>query len=100
MDTLRHTNDNEKDYKLYNEKHGANYILLRKYKCEIDNYKANLAELSAENAKLKRYNNKANDDITRLISRLKIEQEKQQQLSRDLEALREELKIHRINQII
>lgn len=72
--------------------------LINIYKGEIERYKETTDELFGQNNELKLHNEKANEEILALVGRLKIEQEKQRQLSYDLETLRTEMKARRLSE--
>lgn len=73
-------------------------IIIEAYKRDIEGYKATIEELFAQKNELELHNKKANEEILALVGRLKTEQEKQKQLSYDLEILREEMKAHRLSE--
>jgi len=72
--------------------------IIEAHKREIEDYKATIEELFGQKNELEIHNKKANEEILALVGRLKIEQEKQRQLSYDLEILREEIKAHRLSE--
>ena len=69
--------------------------LLKEYRNECDAYKVAVEELTEKKNELELYNKKANEEILVLVNTLKAEQEKQKQLSNDLESLTNELKTRR-----
>ena len=71
--------------------------LLKEYKIRSDRLNEAVKELEGENTDLKKYNEKANNEIKTLVGMLKKEQEKQKQLSSDLESLTDEIKRHRFD---
>jgi chromosome segregation ATPase len=78
-----------------NEKIERLTLIVKTYKKELDQSKSTIDELLRQKKDLEEYNKKANEEILVLLETLKAEQEKQKQLSCDLEALTDELKIHR-----
>jgi len=78
-----------------NEKIERLTVTIKGYKKELDQSKSTINELLQQKKDLEEYNKKANEEILILLETLKAEQEKQKQLSCDLEALTDELKIHR-----
>ncbi len=69
----------------------------KEYKAQCEKLKGTIAEMTESKKELEQYNKKANDEIVVLLDTLRLEQEKQKQLSTDLEALTKELKTHRIS---
>ena len=63
------------------------------YRKDLEKCKITIDELTVQNEELEEYNKKANEEIVILITTLKSEQEKQKQLSFDLEELTKELKV-------
>lgn len=72
--------------------------IIKDYKNKYENISGGMQEIMEENSELKGYNQKANEEIVILINTLKREQEKQRQLSGDLEALTIEIKKHKLDQ--
>ena len=71
----------------------------RTYKDEIEQYKKTINDLNLENEKLEDFKKKANEKILMLVGRLKEEQEKQKQLSSELDLIRKKMKKHKVNKI-
>ena len=73
------------------------YILIKRYRKDLEECKKTIDELLVQKEELEKYNKKANEEIMILIQTLKTEELKQKQLSSDLVTLTSELRSHRMN---
>lgn len=73
--------------------------LLKSYRKELEELKKSQKISENEKQDLEKYNKKANEEILTLIETLKNEQEKQRNLSSELEILTKELKMYRMKNI-
>ncbi len=71
--------------------------LLKEYKSRCDRLVETVKELEMDKADLEKYNEKSSTEVRTLVGMLKKEQEKQKQLSADLEALTAEIKKYRFD---
>lgn len=72
--------------------------MLKEYRIKCDHLNETIKEMESDKLDLEKYNEKANSEIRTLIGMLKKEQEKQKQLSSDLESLTAEIKKYRFDQ--